>query len=201
MKRLLLYVLAPLIAVLSSETVLAQTLPNVICGNLPGCGSGPTNVLFYSTLPTVVGLLIRLAAGGAVVAIVVAGTELLLKSSDEAATSAKKAIMYAFGGLGLAIAAAPIVGFVTTENYGQSNSGDLLFGNGGVLTSAVRIIMVLFDAGFVMVIIIAGIRMAMSSGNADEFKRGGTMIKWAIVGAVIVNLARALVQAFLRINL
>lgn len=159
------------------------------------------NVFAAATLPAVISLLIRLVAGGAVVAIVVAGTELMLKSSDEGATAAKKAVLYALGGLGLAVCASTIVTFVTSENYGQANPNDLIFGAGGVLQSVIRIIMVLFNMAFVIIIIYAGFRMSLSGGSTDEFKRGGNTIKWAVVGAVLVNLAKALVQAFIQLDL
>ena len=95
-----------------------------------------------------------------------------------------------------AVLAASIVTFVTTENYG--------FVGGNVVTvmaSVVRIILTLFNVGFAIVIILAGLRMILAHGNADEFKKGGTMIKWAIIGGVVVNLSKAAIQAFLALNL
>ncbi len=47
----------------------------------------------------------------------------------------------------------------------------------------------------------AGLKMALASGAADEFKKGGQIIRWAIIGAVVVNLARAIVLAFLALDL
>lgn len=198
---LLLLLAAPFLALASSQMLTAQTLPQVVCGNLPGCGQGIENVLFTGTLPVVVSLMIQLAAGGAVIAIVVAGSELLLTGSEEGATTARKAVLYALGGLGLAIAAAPIVSFVSTENYGQVNPQNFLFGPGGLLTSIIRIILVLFNTAFVIVIIFTGFQMVLAGGQSDKFKTASTRIKWAIIGAVLVNLARAIVQATLNLEL
>ncbi len=192
------------VAILAGATMAAlpafAQIP-VICTGLAGCGAGAENVLLTSTLPTAGALMIRLVAGGAVIFIVVAGTKMLIGGNDEKAGAAKKSIMLALGGLGLALAAGTIVSFVTTENYGQANPGDFLFGAGGLMESAIRIIMTLFNVAFIIVILYAGIQMVLSSGKADEFKKGGTMIKWAIVGAVLVNLSRAIVQAFLGLNI
>ena len=174
--------------------------PPIICTGLFGCGRPPENVLMQSTLPTVGAIMIQLAAGGAVIAVVIGGVQMAVSYGDDGAiTNARKAILFALGGLGLALAAAPIVSFVSTEQYYMG--GDLLFGQGGLMASVIRIIMILFNVAFSIVIILAGLRMITAAGNADEFKKGGNMIKWAIIGGVIVNLARAGIQAFLALNL
>lgn len=177
--------------------------PPLLCNGLFGCGRPPENVLLGFTLPTAAGILIQLAAGGAIIAVVVAGVQMGVSYGEEGAiTNARKAILFALGGLALALSAQPIVAFVTTENYGQLSGGsDLLFGPGGAFASAIRIIMTLFNVGFVLLVIIAGLRMINSRGNMDEFKKGGEMIKWAVIGGVIVNLSRAVVQALLALNL
>ena len=174
--------------------------PPILCNGLLGCGREPENVLLQNTLPAAAWFLIQLAAGGAVIAIVIGGVQMAASYGDEGkVTSARKAILFALGGLGLAFAAAPIVSFVTSEQY--YTGGEFFFGPGGILATAIRIIMTLFNVVFALVIILAGMRMITASGNADEFKKGGEMIKWAVIGGVIVNLARTGIQAFLALNL
>ena len=196
--------------VLAPALALAQSLDYgpVICTGLAGCPGGipyvPMQDIFMThTLPTAAMILIQLAAGGAVIAIVIAGVQMVISSGDDGKiTNARKAIIFAIGGLALALAAAPIVTFVSTEEYGQSMmGGDFLFGPGGVIASAIRIIMILFNVGFAIVIISAGYRMVMASGNAEEFKKGAGMIKWAVIGSIFVNIARAVVQALLMLQL
>ncbi len=177
--------------------------PPILCTNLFGCGAAPDNVILNNALPTAGGILIQLAGGGAVIAIVVAGVQMVLSAGDEGkVTSARKGILFALAGLGIALAAGPIVSFVSTEDYGQSaGQGELLFAPNGVLASAIRIIMVLFNVAFAIMVIVAGIRMITGGGNVEEFKKAGNVIKWAIIGGIIVNLARVLVHAFLALNL
>jgi hypothetical protein len=178
-------------------TVNAQAMP-VICTGLAGCGQGPENTLFHNVLPAAIALMIQAVAGASVVFILVNGVKMLISAGDDSkAGAARKGVMAALGGLGVAILSATAVSFLSTENYGQANPTNFLFGAGGLLDSVVRIILVLFNAGFVIMIIYAGITMALASGNADGFKKGGQIIKWALAGALTVNLARALVQAFL----
>lgn len=178
-----------------------DSYPPIICNQLFGCGKPPEDVILTSTLPLVGSVMVQLAAGGAVLAIVIAGVMMTLSAGDDGKiTSARKAIMFALGGLALALTATSLVSFVTTENYGQADP-DLLFGAGGVFSSVLRIILILFNVGFVIVVIIGGIHMITSMGSAEGFKKGGSMIKWAVIGALIVNLARAVVQAFLALQL
>lgn len=155
------------------------------------------NILVTSTLPTVGMVLIQLASGGAVLAIVIAGVQMVTSYGDDGAvTSARKAILYALGGLALAFTAMPIVSFVSTEDFGASFQG----GIAGVMAKIISIIMVLFNVVFAFVIILAGLRMITSQGNADEYKKGFNVIKWAIIGGLIVNLSRMLVQSLIVIN-
>ncbi len=175
---------------------------DVICTGLPGCGQGPENTLLTRVLPAAVFIMIQLVAGGSVVFIMINGVKMLLSAGDDGkAQAARKGIMSAIGGLGLAIVSATAVSFITTENYGQANPQNFLFGPGGVLDSVVRLILTLFNVGFVIMVLYAGFKMALASGSGDEFKKGGQIIRWAIVGAVVVNLARAIVQAFLTLDL
>ncbi len=174
----------------------ADAYPPIICNGIFGCGQGYNDVLFNNTLPLIGTLLIQIAGGGAVIAIVIAGTKMLLSQGDEGkVSSAKQGIMYALGGLALAMTAASLVSFVTTENYWTDPTVP------GILTSIIRIILTLFNLGFALVVIFAGIRMVISQGASDEFSKAGKAIQWAIIGAITVNLAKVIIQAFLNIGL
>lgn len=191
-----------LLAGLLPTTALAvDQYPTFVCTGFFGCGRPPEDVVMLNALPTAGGILIQVAAAAAVIAIVVAGVQMVVSYADEGKiTNARKAILYALGGLGIALSASSIVAFVTTENYGQADA-DILFGSSGLAASAIRIIMILSNVAFVIVVILAGVRMITAAGNADEFKKAGKMIQWAIIGAVVVNLARVLVHAFLLLQL
>ncbi len=182
---------------LSVPQVPAQQIPAVICNGLIGCGAAPENLIVEGVLPMAAMILIQLVGGLAVLFIVIAGTRMTTTGSEDDAGAAKKAIIYGLMGLGLAIAAAPIVSFIITENYTEAG-GDMLLV--GVMAAAIRIILTVFNVVLVIVIIYAGITMARSMGAGDDFKKGINMVKWAVIGAIIVNLARAIVQAVLNLN-
>lgn len=182
---------------LGVEHALAQ-IPTVVCTGLAGCGAPVSNVLFHSTLPALIRFLASFAGGAAVIFIVVAGVQLLLSWGDESkVTAAKWAVIYAIMGLTLAITSQVIVAFIVTEDYGQG-ANDFLFA--GAMPAVVRIILTLFNVAFVLVIMLAGIRMTYGGGQADEFSKSLNTIKWAIGGAVVTNLAHAAVNALLAIG-
>lgn len=202
MRHSLSLLTAFLVALLLSIPELALAVDEyapIICTGLFGCGQGAENVIAEHTLPTVAGVLVQLAAGGAILAVTIAGVQMVVSYGDEGKiTNARMAILYALGGLGLALCAASIVSFVSTEDFGfLGGEGTIV----SVMSAVIGIIMTLFNVAFAIVIILAGLRMITAQGNADEFKKGGNMIKWAIIGAVIVNAAKALVQAVLALNL
>lgn len=186
---------------LLATSVFAQSPPPVFCSGIPGCGGGPANILFAFTIPESIRMLANIAAGGAIIAIMAAGAQMMLAFGDEGkTTNARWAILYALGGLALAVASQTIVAFVASENYGQLNSGgDLIVY--GILPQVVRIILILVNVTFTIVIMIAGIMMVTAMGSQDQYKKGVTMIKWAIIGAIVMNVARALVEALVNVGL
>jgi hypothetical protein len=183
---------------LGAQRAFAEEIPAVICNGLIGCGAGPRNLVLEGVVPAAGLILIQLAGGLAVIFIVLAGVKMVVSGAEDDGGAAKKAIIYGLGGLGLAISAAPIVSFVTSENYADAGGDMLLI---GVMAAVIRIILTVFNVIFVVVIIYAGTRMAMSMGSGDEFKKGTSMVKWAVIGAITVNLARAIVQALLNIGI
>jgi FtsH-binding integral membrane protein len=174
----------------------ADAYPPIICTGIFGCGQGYNDVLFENALPLLATVLVQIAGGGAVIAIVIAGSKMLFTDGDDGkASAARQGILYALGGLALAITASSIVSFVSTENIWNDASITGLFG------SVIGIILALFNTAFGLVVIYAGIKMIIANGKSDEFNKSGRIIVWAVIGAIIVNLAKVIVQAFLSIGL
>ncbi len=185
--------LLPLAAVAAGQPPLT-----VVCSGLAGCGKGAENVIVTSAIPTAVLLLLQVAGGAAVIFMVLTGFRIMVQG-EEYASNAKKLIPYIIGGLGLAMTSATIVGFVSTENFGQTNSSSFLIG--GFLPAIVRIMLTVFNVVFGIIIIVSGMRMVLAAGKTEEFKKAAGGIKFAVIGAVLVNLSRAIIEAFLNINL
>lgn len=162
------------------------------CSDLqPGCGQGPANI-FLSTLPNLAFFLLQIATGLSVLFIVYAGFQMVINLGDEGKVGTQKtAIFYSLAGLFVAITSQLIVSFVVTHNWGQNAGGNLVI---NLIAAAVSVLLTVFNGVFVVAIIYYGMRMLMASGDSGAFNSARTGITWAIVGAIIVNLANALVQ-------
>ncbi len=181
-----------LLSVLGTR-VLAQTPPVLPCGNLPGCGGGgaATNVIADTVLPELSTILLRITAGGAVIFVIIAGYQMMWARGDDGKiATAKWGVMNAMMGLALAIVSQIIVSGVITEPslINAQNEVDVLVG--------IREILLAIMNGFFLVIIAyGGLRMLIAQGKPDDFKKGQSTVTWAIVGAIVVNLAGALIMA------
>lgn len=176
-------------------TAHAQSLWNLwqpACSPLqPGCGDGPANI-FASTLPNLAMFMLQIATGLSVLYIVWAGVQMVLSQGDEGKIGNQKmAMFYSLAGLFTAIASQLIVSFVVTHDWGQNLSGNLSV---NVLAAAVGSLLLIFNGLFVLAIIYYGMRMLMAAGDSGAFGTARTGITWAILGAILVNVANALVQ-------
>lgn len=154
----------------------------------------PTNVLMGTTLPEVAKFLLEIAAGLSVLFIVWGGILMLISMGDESSTTrAKWAIIYALIGLTGALLSQAFIGTVATipsPAAAVPTAADIL---GGAVQFLVNVVNILFFS----VIIFSGIRMLVGHGQPEEFGRAKRVIEWAIIGAVLVNVARTLVRAVL----
>lgn len=181
----------------------------VVCTGLAGCGKPPGNAI-VSAVYTGFTVLVGVSAGTAVLFVVWNGLQMVLAFGDEGKfTNARWGVLYALLGLGIALFSGTAVSFVSTQYFGQCTG----FFSGcvtatpsvNVLTVFMRtltsIIALIFNVLFGIAVVIAGMRILVGGGKSDELGKAGSIIKACITGAVIVNVGRALVQAFLSLNL
>jgi hypothetical protein len=178
---------------MNTSFLTAAAVPDTPCTGLIGCGAAGSNVIL-NNMPSVATLMMIVAGSTAVFFIVLAGFRMILALGDEGQIAdQKKAVLNVLLGLVVVILSQAIIGFVGTQNYGQGGNPLDLFLN--VVGFGISILLTVFNAAAVIAIIYAGIRMVYAQGKADEFAKGKTIITWTIGGAVIANLANALVQA------
>jgi len=79
----------------------------------------------------------------------------------------------------------------------QGQTDNPLFGENGVLTSAISILSLVLGVIAVIVLIVAGIRFATSGGNPQSVGNVRNTIIYALVGIAVAALAQALVQLVL----
>lgn len=185
-------ILAGILAAVPASAQDLWSLWQPACSSLqPGCGSGPANI-FETTFPNLAIIMLQVATALAVLFIVWAGFQLVLNLGDEGKIGNQKTgIFYALAGLFLAIASQLVVSFVVTQDWGANSSGNLPV---NVIASGVGSMLTIFNGVFILAIIYYGIRMLLAAGDTGAFGSARTGITWAIIGAIIVNLANALVQ-------
>ena len=152
-------------------------------------------------IPIIADLLIAVAAGTSIVFIVIGGVLMLTSMGEEGQISkGKMSIIYALIGLLLTKSAQIIVSFVINKfNIMSVGPEDdiVIF----VMKQLVDAMKTAFNAVFAVMLIYAGYRMAFARGNADEFNKSKNVLIWAIIGAIIVNLAFPLANAVITVNI
>lgn len=157
---------------------------------LPGCG-GVSNVIVTSFIPQIILFLLRAVGALAVVAVVFQGLTLVVNLGDETKIGkARYGILYAILGLSLAVLSQMIVAFIASEQY-ATNPNDLIV---SALTQGVRIMLTLTNIVFAFLLVYYGARMVYSQGKSDDYNRAKTGILWTIIGAMVVNMAHALIR-------
>lgn len=167
-----------------------------LCEGVPNagvvCNSGGPNVVTQTVLPETAKLLLNIVAGLSVLFIVWGGILMLISMGDDSKTAqAKWAIVYALVGLFGAILSQAFVGFVAKAPLVAGAT------EATVIRKAVEFLVNAMNVVFISVIIFAGIRMLLGHGQPEEFTRAKKTIAWAILGALVVNVARTLVRAVL----
>ncbi len=78
-----------------------------------------------------------------------------------------------------------------------ANSGNPLFGSGGILAIAINILTVIVGIAAVIMIMLAGLKFITSGSNPQEVTKAREMIIYAVVGLIIAALAQVLVRLFI----
>lgn len=189
------------LGLLALPSVMLAAVPVTPCTGLIGCNGGGAvtgSNIIVDNLSQVANFMILVAAALSVVFIVYSGFRMVIAMGDDSKISEQKnAVLYVLIGLLLVILSQLIVSFVGTQNYGQTGDPNDFFINAS--KSAVSILLTLFNAAMVVSIIIGGAYMVHSQGKSDQFGKGKTIVTWSIIGALVANLANALVQALVRL--
>ncbi|HLD08212.1 MAG TPA: pilin [Candidatus Peribacterales bacterium] len=175
---------------------LAQTLPPPAC-TFPGCNPTPIDVINLAAIPMFAQILLNGVVALAVIFGIIGGARYLLSfGRDEELEKGKTTILWALGGVLIALVSQRVVIAVLSENYISSGTDPLL----EFSASVVYIMTALLNVGFFLTVFWGGMRMVMAAGNKDEVSKGKKTIIYAIVGAVLINVIPFVMQAILRIN-
>lgn len=191
---------------LTIERVLAQAvMPAPPCVGLPGCGNPVLNVVTDAVIPISATLLLNIIAILALLFVMIGGARYVLAfGRDEELQKAKKSVFWALVGLLVALSSHKIVTIIITETYvGPTCIGSGCTLGGGplvdFLATVVRILALLLNVTFLLIIVLGGMRMVYARGSEEEVKKGRDMVAYALIGVVIINAAPIVVKAFLKL--
>ena len=184
-----LFVLLPLSA-------LAAELQHPLC-TFPGCQLPPSDILGGVAIPEVARIALNAAAALAVIFGIVGGARYLIsRGKDEEVEKGKNTILWALGGMFLALASHRIVMAVLSQNYVGTGT-DPLF---EFFNMAIRIMMTLLNVTFLLMIFWGAGHMVMARGKDEDVTKGRKTIFYAILGAVAINIIPYMVRAVILIN-
>ncbi|MFH0770457.1 MAG: hypothetical protein V1926_03715 [Candidatus Peregrinibacteria bacterium] len=154
-------------------------------------------------------IMVGVASGLSIIFIVVGALQMLIAFGDDAKVQrGKTSVLYALAGMFLVMVSQNIIGYVagmasfhgvgstTGFSVPQMTTGELIT---SVMKFAVDIMWNIFNSVFILVLIVAGFRMVFARGVADEFNKAKNMFLWALVAAVVINLATTLVNIVLNL--
>lgn len=166
----------------------------VYCGNLPGCGVGADGeylsdvfLLLLAALPQYIYII-------ATIFVMVGGARMILSAGrDDWVTKGKDTIFWALLAVGITVFATQIVSMVQAVAMSRVPGGDF------ALSVANTVGSLLFDLLYLTLLCIAlysGMILVISQGQEDSVTKAKTGLFWAAVGAIVINLAERLVNAF-----
>ena len=199
--------LAAALAIPSALIAAAPPTMYIYCGNLPGCPSGwverisASLILLLNRLPVYVTALATLF-------IMIGGVYMIINAGDtEKVTRGKNTIIWAVIGIFVTEFAANFIyyspsgaplfgvtqGFIPLEVNTRNPSTDLVTSVVQTLIGSILDLIYIVILGYA---IFSGMRMVLTFGKEDEFNKAKEGMFWAAVGAIIINLAAAIVNAF-----
>ena len=174
------------------------TLPDPLC-DFPGCTGGPKPIVVDTVIPELARIALNFTAALSLLFIFVAGGRLLLcLGKEEELENAKKTVQWALVGLVVALTSHRIVTAIVTQNYlSTGDAGDQLVI--GVFAAILGGVATVLNVTFVLAIVLGGMRMLMARGKDDEVTKGKKAVIYALVGAILINVAPFLVKAVMDI--
>jgi hypothetical protein len=169
--------------------------PCTYLGAAARCGTNTAGVIaMVNTI--IVAIATFLAVGGGALAVlytVIGGFQMLLSFGDEGKfTRGRTSVTWALVGFGLLLGSQMIVNFIADKaSQAAANPAPLL----KVMEVVVSSILGLLNVFFLIIITAAGVRAIIGRGKQEEFTQAKHAIGFAIAGALIINLARALAIA------
>lgn len=168
------------------------------CTYLGGCGTAGGVVAFVNT--AIVSIATFLAVGGGALAViytVVGGLQMVLSAGDDGKfTRGRTSVQWALIGFGILLGSQMIVNFIAAQ-------ASLAAGAPAPILELMRVvvgtILGLLNVIFLIIIMISGVRAIIGRGKQEEYTTAKHAVGYALAGAIVINLARALAYAVFNI--
>ena len=168
----------------------------VECGGLPGCQTGNVPFLDYLStflIPILFNKIFTYIPLLGVLFIMIGGAYILLSAgNEERVTKGKTTITWAVIGIFIAGFAKDLVNLVTAEATSVP-AGDVII---SVITTLMGSIFDLMYVAMIGIALFSGMRMVLSLGKEEEFKKGQDGLFYAALGAIIINVSQLIYTAF-----
>lgn len=146
-------------------------------------------------IANVISIMTRLAGLVAVIAAIIAGFKYILSDGNsQKASGALKSIIHALSGLAVAIAATVIVEAVFRRLTGSASDVGLPQVDDISITDTIGFVMLLVGLIAILMIVLQGMRYALSQGNPDKTAQAKRGIIYSLVGALVAFSSWSLVQ-------
>lgn len=173
------------------------TDPCTYLGGGGRCGTSTAGVIkMVNTAIVAIATFLALGGGAlAVLYVVIGGFQMLLSYGDDSKfTRGKTSIIWALVGFGLVLGSQMIVNFIAAQaSIAAGAQAPIL----KLMEVVVSTILGLLNVFFVIIIMTAGIRAIISRGKQEQYTQAKHAVGYAIAGALVINLARALAHAVL----
>ncbi len=169
----------------------------VACTLVPGGCAAENPLVAFGT--SIASLFLYIAAGLCFLFVLYGGAQMLMSLGDEGkVTEGRTTIFYSLGGMALALASQSIVVYVMGVAKQARASENLILGTMEIIVDTAA---GLFNIVFVLVVIFAGFKFVLARGNSGEFETARRMVIYAAIGAICINLARAIAESVFYLNL
>lgn len=134
-------------------------------------------------------LMVSAASGLCVLFIIYGGILMIVSFGDDSRfQKGRNAVMYAMLGFGGAVASQSILAFVASVAVDSTTVNPVV----ATIVNASNILLDILNVLFILAVIAGGFRMVFARGESDKFDAGRRTLAYAVIGAIIVQIARFL---------
>ncbi len=165
------------------------------CGDIDLKAEFSTHEKTRIIITNITGILTRLAGLVAVIALIIAGFKYALSNGNpQKASGALKSIIHALSGLAVAVAATLLVESIYNRLTGGEATGPGLPKGDLSVTDTIGFVMLILGLISALMVVLQGMRYALSRGNPEKTGQARNGIVYALVGMVVALSSWSIVQ-------